>query len=396
MIAAQSLHKLHNAFLPAYMCLLVILTNLSQMPTLVDAGITQFLSVPAWIILFLYCFFTKRFPRVQAFWLFFSLSVFFALFYLTASALDEAYSRTALPSVIFLATFILLCSSAVARSLDKADIDRVFTCYILSVVVVGWSVYTTYIAVTNELFAETRMYLYDAKNSISQILLSAWILILFTKMGTRFWLRMAYILIFLLLTYEILMLQSRASIIGMPIALAIAVWNGGVSKNTRLYACIIIFAILVALSYSGIFNYVRDFILFAGRNADNLNDISSGRSLEWVEFPALFEQHPFWGIGRCKRESLILTSLLEFGIIGGVPILLMAILPLNFVFKAFSVMKNDPVFITFIVVVLVYLLNGVFEQLAPFGPGAKCFFMWFLYGILATKYYDGKSRRKIC
>lgn len=379
-----------NTFLSIFMCLLVILTNLSQMPVLVDAGTTQFLSVPAWGILFVYCLFSKHYPKVGAFKLYLWLAVFFTFFYLIACALDEAYTRTALPSVIFLATFVLLCSSAAGASLTEGDIERIFTCYILSVLVVGFDVYQTYLSNTTAFFEETRMYLYGSKNSISQILLSAWILILFTKLKTKLWIRLAYIAAMLFLTYELLMLQSRASIAGMPVALLFAVWSSKTSRNTKIYAWIIIIAIVIALSYSGVFTYLRDYILYAGRNAADINDISSGRTMEWIKFADVFNEHPFFGVGRCKRESIILTALLEFGIVGGLPILIMALSPLFFMIKAFRRLKKDSVFSVFAVITLVYLLNGVFEQLAPFGPGAKCFFLWFLYGILATKLYIKK------
>lgn len=36
------------------------------------------------------------------------------------------------------------------------------------------------------------------------------------------------------------------------------------------------------------------------------------------------------------------------------------------------------------------IVNGLFEELAPFGPGVKCFSLWFYFG-----FYIGNLRRKV-
>ena len=83
-----------------------------------------------------------------------------------------------------------------------------------------------------------------------------------------------------------------------------------------------------------------------------------------------------------KRESIILTALLEFGIIGGGIILLMAFWPIYWLVKFLG--RYDKHYLMFSSIAIVYIVNGVFEQLSPFGPGVKCFFLWFLIGVRCT------------
>ena len=39
---------------------------------------------------------------------------------------------------------------------------------------------------------------------------------------------------------------------------------------------------------------------------------------------------------------------------------------------------------------IMLIVNGLFEELAPFGPGVKCFSLWFYFG-----FYIGNLRRKV-
>lgn len=384
--------KYHSGFLTAFLCIVITLTNLSQMPMFVDEGITQYLSIPVWGLLFVYCILTHRTPKFQAFgWLWLYL-IIFGVIYSIAIAIDPTYLRAALPSVLLIAMFIMTCSSSCALGMTEKDLSRIFTAYILSVAVVSISVYNEYIAGTS-MTSLSFSYLYDSKNSTSQILLSAWLLILFTKLQSKFIVKTFYILLMIFLTYEILMLQSRATIIGMPIALIMALKSSRRQnkRSVQWIAAAFIFALIFAMLDQSTWEILRDKIIFGGRNANSINSLSSGRANEWTEFPALFEEHPFFGYGRLKKESVILTALLEFGMFGGIPLLIIALYPLKFALSILKRYRNNNIFQLFTVVAITYTLNGVFEQLAPFGPGAKCYFLWFLFGILATQHHIVKS-----
>lgn len=374
-----------NKTLTYLLCLLVILTNLSQMPIFVSGGITQYISMPLWIILFIYCVLHDKRPEFSAFKTIVSLAIFFGFFYQIASALNPAYQKTSLPSVLMISLFVLVCSSCIANDINVNSLNKILTSYVLSVIIVGISVYMTYIANAS---LTSRVYLYEEKNSISQILLTAWVIILFTKFDGNWKKRLFYLSIMAFFTYEILMLQSRASIIGIPIALAIALLNGRDSKGAKTMSVIFILVAIVLLFKKDTLDYFVEYVLYAGRNSANLNDLSSGRSEEWAQFSFQFDQNPLFGVGKCKRESIILTSLLEFGIVGGIPLLIIACSPLLYAMRIKRVVNITPLYLIYIVVAITYTINGIFEQLAPFGPGVKCYFLWFLYGIIATKIYS--------
>ena len=46
------------------------------------------------------------------------------------------------------------------------------------------------------------------------------------------------------------------------------------------------------------------------------------------------------------------------------------------------------------VIAIGYLVDGIFEGLTPFGAGIKCYFMWFLFGLLIARrnYVEGNGQ----
>ena len=129
-------------------------------------------------------------------------------------------------------------------------------------------------------------------------------------------------------------------------------------------------------------SYFVKYILYAGRESTSMNSLTSGRSDEWKAFFSYCEDNWLFGMGATKRESLILTALLVFGVVGGVPVLLMSVYPLIWGLRR---LKGDEEYMTFTSIAMVYWVNSFFEQQAPFGPGAKCYLLWLMFGILSVQ-----------
>jgi hypothetical protein len=50
--------------------------------------------------------------------------------------------------------------------------------------------------------------------------------------------------------------------------------------------------------------------------------------------------------------------------------------------KKLWVFIDDDFTASFILIVLIYMFNSIFEQQAPFGPGAKNFLLWVVLGFV--------------
>jgi len=58
----------------------------------------------------------------------------------------------------------------------------------------------------------------------------------------------------------------------------------------------------------------------------------------------------------------------------------MAVLPLYYGIKLPAKLGKWKILL--IAISATYLLNGLFEELTPFGPGVKNYMLWFLFGLL--------------
>lgn len=363
-------------------CVLCFVTNIGQTPLLIDNFPTRNVIIPLWILFAAFCVcknHTISIGNTKVYWL---LAAFFALYYLAGSLVIASYDASDLPYTIFLSAFILGVGLLTGRSLTKEDIKPICTSVILSGTIVGVNVFVTYIY-GNSLVG--RIYSYSSKNSVSQILLTAWVLILILKLKADVCIlkKIFYLCSFILLTVTLVGLKSRASLIAIPIIFIWLIVHGKSDKKLRNIVLVILGIVVIYLLINPDFLEVLiNEVILGGRESGNLNDVSSGRFDEWLSFFNDFNDKPFLGHGRMKRESLILTSLLEFGIIGGSFILLMACWPLYWSLKFLG--KYDEYYLMFSSVAIMYIANSVFEQLAPFGPGVKCFFLWFLIGIRCT------------
>lgn len=374
-------YKKANRQFVLFVCVICFLTNISQMPYLINSSINRRLSTGAWLLLAVVCFVKLPYLTGTKNKTLLTCAALFAGFYFILSILNSAYGDSALPQPIFLSMFVLIVGSMVGEHIDFDDWNSIFTAYIFSGLIVSLNVYFSYIR-GNSLSG--RAYLYSSKNSVSQIILTVWILILMTKiLDTTFSKKIFYGGLLLFTTYILLMLQSRATIIGIPIiALWVLINNRSENKLRKMVFIAALLVIIALLFNDSFYEFVVNEVMTGGRNTADINDLSSERFVEWQEFGAKMIDTPLLGHGRDKQETIILTSLLEFGVIGGGMILYMAIYPFFWSIKQrFNLGKY---YIVLSSIALVYFTNGIFEQLAPFGPGVKCYMLWFMLGGLAT------------
>lgn len=381
MKSEMTLHPNRSRFC-VFVCALCFITNIGQTPSLIDNYSTRNIIIPLWMFFAIICIFKNCVIYIGKTKSFLQLSCLFGFYYLIGSFMESAYLDSDLPYVIFLSVFILIVGLLAGRFLVIENMESICTSVILSGIIVGLDVFVTYIYGTS---LAGRVYTYDSKNSVSQILLTAWFLILVLKFKakTSILKKLFYLSSFILLTVTLIGLKSRASLIAIPLVFIWLIAHGSLDRRLRNVILLVLGVATIYLIINPDFgDALINQVMLGGRDANSLSDISSGRSDEWLSFWDDFYASPFMGYGRMKRESIILTALLEFGIIGGGIILLMAFWPIYWSVKFLG--RYDKHYLMFSSIAIVYIVNGVFEQLSPFGPGVKCFFLWFLIGVRCT------------
>lgn len=374
--------KTSAGFMLFTICAVVFMTCLSQMPYFVDSVLTHYITYPLWICLMLGAILKNpilSFDKGKGFWML--VLLFFVHLGITL-IFKGSFFTSSIDKCVCMVAFIFMVGICCGKLIELQTIEKICDAFIWATLIVCGSVFIEYIAGTD--FGGS-VYLYGSKNSVSQILLTAWILIFFIKLP-RQRKRVVKLLLFaslILLTWTMLGLKSRATLLGFPIIVIWTVLNGKYDRKIRNAIVIITLAITAFLTANeNIWNALVNNILFAGRQAGNLNSISSGRANEWANFFADFAQNGFLGDGYDKRESVFLSAFLQHGIVGGLIITAMVFYPFSWFRK--NVQKENMYYIPMTLIALVYIVNGIFEQQAPFGPGVKCFFLWFMMGMFST------------
>jgi hypothetical protein len=383
-----SMGKQSRKTMPIFIAAVCFITNISQMPIFVENSLTRAISIPIWILLLAVLILEKRivfnhFPMFAVFicWLLFSYTLTLDI------VTDKSYLSIALLYPFYLSFSIFFIGIILSRLLTYDDFLLLINSYIISALIVAINIFGQYI-IGNDIYGG--IYIYGPKNSVSQILITALVFLLVIRQhkSTLFMNSIKY-LSALFLIVVLLFLKSRASIIGIPVAAALilGLWEKQYKLKKVIIGVIIIFSILML--NDNFYNITVNQVLGGGRNWSNLNDISSGRYYEWQMFPHLLKGFELFGIGRYKLESYPLSVILQFGILMGGLLIITTIWPAWWGYKKLD--RSEPVNIAFIIIAILYFINGLFEQLAPFGPGTKCYMLWLMFGIL----YGNKMKNEI-
>ncbi len=368
-----------NTKITFWVCTLVIATNLSQLPFFVNNGITQFLSYPAWILIAIFAVLHHDATRKYTI----HVLIFFICFCMVSLLQELLTGFNYLGSRIFqsvmLTVWIFSVSSLIpGKLISVKTITSVYTVYILSATAVAVAVYYSYFY-SIQLFTSP-IYEYGSKNSTSQILLTAIILGIFCINDGGYFIKRAKWCCLGINLVLLFLIRSRASIIGLVVLIAAALQNKSLNSKTKLMimTAVAIFGVLICFN-AEVYNVIVEKILFGFRSVDDLDSLSSGRLGQLEEFPELFEPDWMFGKGRYKIESFPLSVLVQYGLFTGMAIIIFCLQPVIYAIKR---RKQNREYDILLVLSLVYLLNGLFEELSPLGPGVKCYFLWFLFGIL--------------
>lgn len=357
-------------------------SNISQLPFFVSAGITQKLNMPMWIILLLYIFLKKKI-RVfySTFKIFFAICSVFVLILLSSIVTNNLYFNSSVLQSLSLSFFIYCLGTFVGEQFSDKDLKIVSMSYVISVAIVAFSIYVEYFSVGFDI--TSRQYAYASKNSISQIIFTAIVILMFIHFD-KF--RIFNLLKIVVIVFEVILLmflKSRATIIGFAICLLYVILGKQFNRKLKyLLTVIVVIGTLVLLMNENLFDMFVGNIMFAGRDASSLDSLTSGRVSIVSEFPALIEGHWLTGIGSLYFECFPLSCILQFGIITGSIIIGIAYLP---VIKSLKFDRTNVYSSIFVIVCIGYGINSIFEGLAPIGPGVKCYYMWLMYGILFAR-----------
>ena len=363
-----------------------LLSNISQLPLFVRAGLTQRLAFPGWILLVVAIFLSGRVKIRKLVLNQITLGVILVVWLLFDTLI---IGKTQFSSSMFysymISIFVFLLGGLSSEYVNERVLRNVNYIYIGSMLVVTANIFIEYFGVGYDL--ATRVYAYSSKNSVSQIVFTAIILLIVrNKPETIFGKIIKFVAIAFEL-YVILLLRSRATLVSLILCILVIIFAKGTNKRIKGAVTIVAIGVVVLLFTNSQFNnFIFNNVLFAGRNTADLNELTSGRVNILINYPQLIGENWFTGIGPTYYECFPLSAILQFGIIGGALCIIIALQPL---FKSFVSRHVSEDWYLLFLIAIGYSVNGLFEGLTPFGPGVKCYYMWLLFGIMLSRPVDG-------
>lgn len=378
-----------------YIMLVCFISTISQIPLIYSNGVLSSMTSLSWVWLAGILLYKNRFS-ISVRWILIFPIIFDIYCLIGEVVTDNKYIAANLFKPINMCTFLYIVGLLASQYFDFESLLNFAKAYIWGTTITSVVVYFQY-CFGHSVAANS--YLYNGKNSLASIVLVAMILAIMLRKW-MFKTKFGKIILVLLTTfnvYFIFVLKSRTTLVCMLILFAGFIFIKDTKFSLKLFIIgITTILVLFICANAELYDTVVNVILLNGKDATDLNAITSNR-MDHVEiFKELFFQHEVWGVGKYYLESFPLTVLLTFGILGAIPIFAFALSPLLGGIKGLWLKNKNRIFSLILIAISISLIvNGIAEEQPPFGPGVKCFAMWFLYGVYSGKLKNIRNREKV-
>ena len=254
-------------------------------------------------------------------------------------------------------------------------------CLVLCGVYLAYAVYSQFLVKSDIAAIE---YAFTEKNSMGQILVNVMVFGLACYIPRYTPSKIAYIIAFIFMLTVVFMMKSRATILGVFFVIGYYIL---MYKNTKVR--IILFALAAcALAYLWVspsaYDMIVNNILFGGRDATDLDDLSSGRIYLMQQQMAKIPENIIFGSGVDYMDCFPLMVIVQYGLVGAFIVYLFLIETGAKICLKFKPRKgiNLATFLLF----WILIINSFFEAYPPFGPGIKCFILWMSFGFALAQY----------
>lgn len=295
----------------------------------------------------------------------------------------KMYIRSNLFQPLHLSVFISIIGFYVGKYCDKSIIIRIIKVYIFATLILGLSVFKSTFSGIN--WQDAAGYLYSAKNSAATILLIAIVMMLVYFKDLKKVISVPLIFFF---TSLILMMKSRATILCFAVILIylILFYVKSPVKKTILLSLTCSFFLFILFNDQAYDLFINK-IIFNNRSKTDLSVITSGRDVHFEFFFNNFKNVILCGTGGTYIEAFPLAALMSYGIVAGSILILYTFLPLFYIFNKRKVITNRKLMYLVLALNIVLVINGLFEEITPLGPGVKCFALWLLFGCCVGSLY---------
>ena len=383
--AAKTEKKRNKVLL--FLCAICVISNISYYPILVSNGWGRRLATAVWIVLGIFILLRMKikFASSPAFYFF---AVLFFLFLANTALATMVTGRNAFDNHFFqpvmIASAIFVCSGTLQKDIGPKEIRIICRAYYDCIALMSVPLFIFYLRGTD---LSSRIYSYKyGKNEIAVLLLAALIIActVYKPKGTTQ--RLFQIGSVVFLVADILLLRCRSVFLGAALLLIMLILNAR-KMNGTLRAFLILGVVAIAITFivrQDLFNQFLNDIVYAGRKAEDTNDLSSGRDTQIQEGLEIFSENTLFGLGKYGKtlDSFYVSALVNYGIFSW-PLITLSLLPLIWSFAKLK-QKTDLHLCFFVLAGSLFLL-ALLEELAPFGPGTRCYILWLMWGLMVGR-----------
>lgn len=361
--------------------LAIFCSLLSNFPPIMDLGLSLPLQL-VWVMPFFYLFIFRNTGILWSKELipFYSFLLFFSLYCLICeSVTGKEYLGTDLKNMSISSLITIVSFSYWRKYASETNLERFAYLLLLLGAIFAAYTYFEYLRDTNIL---SRVYAVKSKNSIGQIIFCCALIPPFLIKNNNMKLRCFVLGVVLLLLVIVFMTKSRATILGVFFIVYYFVFCYS-SFKIKLLSMGTLFALATfILLNDDIYNVVINGILLSGREASNLNEISSGRLMLISDCLKGINENFWFGNGNKYMDCMPIIMLFQYGIVGG--LMIFSFLIYIGYYVTLRIDRNSYNLIAFLLF-WSFMLNSLFEAQPPFGPGVKCFLLWVFIGFALAK-----------
>lgn len=365
------------------------LSNISYLPYFTNSGMTQMLSYPGWAMVGVAILIYRQYYLSSRDLKFVVILLAAVCVMATVQGLaNKNYYSSLLTKCFLIAMFILLLGGMVARTgRTWGEENSLFVVYIISTTVLCVVVYFRYL-IGQDL--SSPIYSYGSKNETAFLAAASVIMLLWMKQKKETKLHtLVKCALLLFFSYIIACMRCRSMLVAIAVMFVFYLFQKNVSKGIKAFIILGFIALLIALRNPQFYDNFVNNILFAQRDSNDINDLSSGRVDQIAYAWQMFKQNILLGTGDTRTvDCFYVSALMQYGLILGGVLVLLGVYPVIWGICNYRKIKT-PACMIMIFCALAFAIGGIFEENAPFGPGVRCYISWFLFGYLRVQQAHG-------
>lgn len=360
-----------------YIFFLIFYSNITYYPFLTFNPLINNLTKLLWLILFIGLLYKEQEIYKSLFVYVIPILLFDLLIIILEILSDGNYVFSRFVYPLHLCLFIVVIGSLIGKNITEKKMIFFMKSYVISSFVLSFLIYKNYYLGVN--WINSMETIIVQKNGIALLFLTSLVILIFQKNIFNKYVKFSLLVYFSLF---IIIMKSRTVILGCFLLFIYYFFKISKKNKMRIILLGSLFFFLM-FNFTNLIDMFIYNILFNNRIEYGFNAITSGRQSHFSIFMENFRMHPIFGHGTFYLESFPLAALLSYGILGSSILLFISLLP---IIEERKHNRSNMYHIKTILYALwvIMMVNGIFEELAPFGPGIKCYMLWLFTGLNHT------------